>query len=102
MRRLLDAGWFWLSLICIVFALMMFGVYKARAHSWYEPSCCSGKDCRPVDDGHVVEKADGVHVKGWGVLNRADSRLRWSRDDRDHVCENPAKLLCVYRKPNGM
>jgi hypothetical protein len=77
----------------------------ARAHSWYEAACCSERDCVPVEEGVVVEKADGVHVQGHGILNRMDPRLRMSRDDRDHLCVAPhssTKLLCVYRKPNGM
>lgn len=82
---------------------------EASSHSWYEVSCCSDRDCKPVADGVVVERADGVHVEGHGVLSRTDSRLRWSRDDSDHICETAAtgygtsrKLVCVYRKPNGM
>jgi hypothetical protein len=75
---------------------------SAGAHAWYEPACCSERDCAAVDDGVVVERVDGVHVKGWGVLSRTDPRLRWSRDDHDHVCAMPEKLYCVYRKPNGM
>jgi hypothetical protein len=77
----------------------------ARAHSWYEVACCSERDCVPVEDGVVVEKTDGVHVQGFGILSRTDPRLRLSRDDRDHLCVAQAgatKLICVYRKPNGM
>lgn len=83
-------------------ALFLLSASAAFAHSFYEPACCSDRDCAPVADGVVVEKADGVHVKGWDVLSRTDPRLRWSRDDQDHVCQQPGKLLCVYRKPNGM
>jgi hypothetical protein len=75
---------------------------SAQAHSWYEVACCHERDCVPVEDGVVVEKTDGVHVQGFGILSRSDSRLRTSRDDQDHVCQQPGKLLCVYRKPNGM
>ena len=89
-------------LLCLVCVANSGAVTFASAHSWYEAACCSSKDCKSVDDGAVLEMADGVHVKGWGVLSRSDSRLRWSRDDRDHICEQPGKLLCVYRKPNGM
>jgi hypothetical protein len=76
-----------------------------KAHAWYDAACCSDRDCKPVDDGVVAEKADGVHVQGHGILSRTDSRLRMSRDDRDHLCVpsyDKTKLLCVYRKPNGM
>jgi hypothetical protein len=73
----------------------------AKSHSWYEPACCSGNDCKPVHDDDVVEKPDGVHVRGWGVLSRTDPRIRTSRDDASHICEMPNKLYCVYMRPNG-
>jgi hypothetical protein len=87
-----------LAAIALLVALF---VGAALSHEWYEPACCSGNDCAPVDDGTVVEKSDGVHVQGWGVLNRSDPRVRWSRDDRDHVCAIAGKLYCVYRNPNA-
>ncbi len=75
----------------------------ASAHSWYEPSCCSQIDCYPVEDGTVLEKSDGVHVRGFGIMTLGDPRLRWSHDDQDHICSSRAgKLLCVYRRPKGM
>lgn len=76
----------------------------ALSHSWYEPACCGGQDCGPVDDAVVDERRDGVHVKGFGVLSYSDPRLRWSRDFEAHVCATKGgepKLLCVYRKPKG-
>jgi hypothetical protein len=84
--------------------LALFAFGPALAHSWYEAACCSGVDCHPVADGIVSERPNGdVEVQGYGVLNHADSRLRWSRDTGDHVCESPdkRKLLCVYRRPPG-
>jgi hypothetical protein len=81
--------------------IMIIVAGSACAHSWYEPACCSEGDCVPVDDGVVYEKVDGVHVQGWGVLSRTDPRVRWSRDDHDHVCAMLGKRSCVYRKPNG-
>lgn len=73
----------------------------AMGHGFYEPQCCSDQDCKPVHDSDVVEKPDGVHVRGWGVLHRTDPRIRTSRDDASHICEMPHKLFCVYMKPNG-
>jgi hypothetical protein len=88
--------------LCIWVALAA----SAFGHGWYEYACCSDKDCRPVEDGYVVERVDGIHVKNWGVLHPSDSRLRMSRDDKDHVCEQikpgNSKLMCVYLKPQGM
>jgi hypothetical protein len=76
----------------------------ALSHSWYEPACCSGVDCAPVQDGLIEDRADGVHVRGYGTLSYTDARLRWSQDDRDHMCvtqDASHKLLCVYRRPKG-
>jgi hypothetical protein len=75
---------------------------QALAHGWYEASCCSDRDCRPVPDEFVEETKAGVVVKGHGTLSSTDPRLRWSRDQRTHLCEEPGKLLCVYRKPPSM
>jgi hypothetical protein len=103
---MIRQGFFWFGLLCVLFAVGAVTVLRfstpARGHSWYEQACCSEKDCAPVPAGDVADKPDGVHVKGWGVLSPSDSRLRWSRDDRDHVCQQPNKLLCVYRRPMGM
>jgi hypothetical protein len=80
---------------------------RASAHGWYEWECCTEKDCRPVADGYVVERVDGVYVKNWGLLHRTDRRLRPSRDEQDHVCERIAPggrsaLLCVYLRQRIM
>ena len=99
-----ETGRFSAFALCLA-ALLVCTPEGARAHSWYEAACCSERDCVPVEEGVVVEKTDGVHVQGHGILNRMDPRLRMSRDDRDHLCiaqHSSTKLLCVYRKPNGM
>jgi hypothetical protein len=99
----LQRNWFPLFMILLtVLGLMLaFGILPVKAHDWYDPACCSGMDCKPVHDSDVVEKPDGVHVRGWGVLHRTDPRIRTSRDDASHICEMPGKLYCVYMKPNG-
>lgn len=89
----------------IIFTLLwMLTVTPAAAHdlAWYEASCCHDQHCRPVDDGVVNEKTDGVWVDGYGILSYSDPRLRWSRDNNDHLCVNGTKLICVYRRPKGM
>jgi len=102
----------WLLVAAIAIALMMLTwITPAGAHDWYESACCSGKDCMPVKDGVVTETADGVRVEGFGILSESDSRLRWSQDDRDHICAFNSstfgapvtrKLQCVYRKRKFM
>ena len=86
-------------LACLVFAFTS----PSRAHSWYDPACCSGIDCKPVPDGVVEEHKDGLYVQGYGILSYADPRVRQSRDWQTHLCVSPSgKLLCVYRKPGGV
>jgi hypothetical protein len=102
-RGLVWAGLAWIVVVAGILVLAFVAwTTPLRAHSWYEAACCSQRDCAPVEDGVVAEKSDGVHVQGHGILSRTDSRLRMSRDDRDHICQETGKLLCVYRKPNGM
>lgn len=81
----------------IVFILLT--TTPLHAHSWYEQSCCGDQDCKEVEDGTVENKQMGVWVKDFGLLSHADPRLRWSRDDKDHICAQGTKLFCVYRKP---
>lgn len=96
-----------ITIMWAVYALLVTAAI-ANAHDWYESACCSGKDCAPVPEGSVVETHDGIVVKGWGILSESDGRIRWSQDDRDHICARPAnqwgpaKLLCVYRKRKFM
>lgn len=82
----------------VIFAMAALSV---RAHGWYDPACCSGFDCAPDHAGLVEEKADGVHVLGFGVLAYTDPRLRKSRDYEDHVCISRGavpgtSLVCLF------
>ena len=82
-------------------AVALIGAASAHDQHLYDMACCDRQDCKPVADGVVEEKADGVHIQGHGIVNRLDPRLRTSRDDRDHLCIRGGKMICVYRKPNG-
>jgi hypothetical protein len=71
-------------------------------HMWYDNECCANKDCHPVEAGQIRELREGVSVPGYGMLGYGDPRLRWSQDDRDHICVSQARnLICVYRQPKG-
>jgi hypothetical protein len=88
-----------LALVLMVLALLI--ATRARAHSWYPSDCCSDRDCSPAGDGVVQEKADGLHVRGFGVLPYTDPRIRISRDLDEHVCTAPGRLICVFVRPKG-
>lgn len=91
---------------------MTITLMQAHAHDWYDPVCCSGKDCKPVrsivfrDDGSMIMTTeDGISVLVPAALTR-----RPSLDSRWHVCPYPTygsdvegvvpMARCVYEPPN--
>jgi hypothetical protein len=96
------------TLLCLTLA------GPAAAHSWYDPACCSDRDCAPVPDASIVAMSDGYHVTllpGDHPLIRApistvvpygDPRINWSKDARQHACVSFPRpngfqgLLCIY------
>lgn len=81
----------------------------AAAHDWYEPVCCSGRDCVPVrasavvtDGGWLVRLGPADHpmlnVGAEYFVPYDDFRVRPSQDDRFHVCISNVEryLLCLY------
>lgn len=89
-------------------------------HDWYDPGCCSGRDCRPAIVGEVTKT-----MEGWSVVNRlptapaiagtpspfskapvcervlipfGDARIHYSKDVAMHVCfaYNGCQPLCLY------
>lgn len=94
----------------------------ARAHEWYDPECCSDKDCAPLeskhvkitDSGYVVTVGPGEHpmIKHAPVSFVVPYHTaRESPDGRYHACiteqhispdgtaQFGASLLCFYRPP---
>lgn len=93
-----------LAALCFYIA---FFLTEARAHSWYDPECCSGKDCRPAKD--VVVRDDGSIVitteDGISVIVPPSLPRRQSHDNKWHVCPYPSSELvlrarCVYEPGN--
>lgn len=67
--------------------LLLWGAAPAQAHSWYDGTCCSEKDCRPVKLGEVKLQGDGWLVVPTGeLLPFNDIRLKHSRDPLMHRC----------------
>lgn len=73
---------------------------------WYDPACCSQRDCKPVDDNDVEFGQDPVTGTGWVRYKPTGNvfyqyQFRRSQDERFHVCINPAASgnngsLCFY------
>lgn len=75
---------------------------SAIAHSWYDPACCSVRDCEPLPDGAVTQTKDGYHVTYTGGLGfKVDvvvpyDKARPSRDEKFHGCASVDRFLCLY------
>lgn len=69
----------------------------ASSHSWYDPDCCSDRDCRPVDADDMAEIGGGC----WKYLPTGatfcGNRVRPSKDKHWHVCiSNNNVPYCAY------
>jgi len=102
-----------LILIALAGVVLVLTAIAARAHSWYDLECCSGRDCAPVSAKHVsatpngwlVELAQGDHpMMGPDrepltvLIPYDDGKVRRSRDSDFHACVRPymAGLYCLY------
>ena len=94
----LDPHDFWIAGATAV--CLMLGVQYARAHSWFDPWCCNGDDCKPIDANEVREMPDGYHYREW-VITYKDARV--SLDREFYACEYPkGTMRCFYAPIKGM
>ena len=104
----------WIVIAALV--VLCFGLWTlARAHGWYEPSCCSGRDCARMAfeeigqtrEGYVLDLEPGDHP----MITRAqryvvpygDRRIKLSQDGFFHVCilAHSQTLACFYEPLSG-
>ena len=79
----------------------------ALAHSWYDPDCCSDRDCEPVSAiTYVASDPNSVPVMvvttSFGtkpVTSR--TKIRESKDSRMHACIYQGALICLYMPPSN-
>lgn len=96
------------GLILILLVMAYLGAsLPAAAHSWYEPACCSNRDCEPIAFDAVTESAEGwtVHYQsklGFPVMAFTPrGKERHSQDGRFHGCASPTRFLCLYVPVNS-
>lgn len=65
-------------------AIYLAGLAIAIAHSWYPLSCCSEKDCFPVEESDVKVTREGYRLKDGTLIPY--SAARPSPDGLYHVC----------------
>ena len=112
----INQGIFYLAILLILWITAA----PAKAHEWYPPRCCHGKDCakatvvKRTDKGITLkhpEKPNNTYFFAW-----TDARLQgpesFSEDEHWHLCLNLETtagvgdelygiVLCVFR-PNVM
>lgn len=74
----------------------LFLVSTAPAHEWYDPLCCSDKDCHPIAScSELVENKDGSI--SWNKYKFHKNSIKPSQDKNCHVCISPELgAMCVY------
>jgi hypothetical protein len=81
--------------------LSVFVAAYILVHSWYDASCCSDNDCRPVPADSVAETG----VNEWTYLPTGNKftgdQIKPSRDGKFHVCignrdYDMGKSYCIY------
>jgi hypothetical protein len=91
--------------LIIASVLLLIAAHMLRpawAHSWYDTSCCSNRDCEPIPPDAVNETATGYEVNYFskqgfpvhGFMPR--EKARHSQDGRFHGCATSTRFLCLY------
>ena len=91
----MSKAWVATVLAVAVFVLL---ITHAWGHDWYEPQCCSGRDCHPVDQTDLVEIENGCWKQLSTGLKYCGAMVRPSQDRHWHVCHSPGGGVpyCAY------
>jgi len=96
-------AWMIAGLVIILLVMAYLGArLPAAAHSWYDASCCSNRDCEPIPPEAINETAVGYEVNYFskqgfpvhGFMPR--EKARHSQDGRFHGCATSTRFLCLY------
>ena len=95
--------------VAVAFALVLVALPapSARSHSWYDPDCCSDRDCEPVSTVTFVASDPSavpvmVVTTSFGTKPLTDrTKIRQSKDSRMHACIYQGELLCIYMPPGN-
>jgi hypothetical protein len=71
-------------------------------HGWYDPECCSNKDCHPVPCEQIRRDQHDNFLWHRGPNDDVffvKSRMKMSQDDSCHVCVLENAGLCIYLAP---
>ena len=108
-------GWSIPIILALAF-IGMLSIVEADAHDaiptaaapqgWSYPyACCSGYDCREVDDAKITEGPTGYTVPSGEVIAMTDKRIKESPDGLFHWCsvkgKDDSKTLCLFVPPRS-
>lgn len=90
--------------VLVTFLLTGWGLLAVYGHDWYPPNCCSGHDCRPIEQDNVTATPDGFFVKeSRETIGYADPRIRKTPPEggsKYHRCsvggKPEAETICLY------
>lgn len=93
--------------LIITLAAVLMGPALCNAHSWYDPDCCSDRDCEAVKAVVFVASDVGklptmVVTTSFGTQPLTDkTKIRQSKDSKMHACIFQGALLCLYLPPGN-
>ena len=90
--------WVFVAVSSLMVWLFVFLISHARAHSWYEPDCCSVDDCRPAKAGEVKETPQGYLVQGKYLIPYESPKVRQGKDSDLHICIAPVHPDVAFQK----
>jgi hypothetical protein len=105
-----------IATFAVLVALMTLA-HRAKAHDFYDPECCSGMDCAPVEKVEVlpsnsissmlvppaqasVPSIMVVTTKHGTAAVPANMKMRASPDGKMHACIIHGRLICLYMPPS--
>jgi hypothetical protein len=89
-------------LASVAIGLAVMWISPVNGHNWYDPECCSDRDCFPVPGKQL---ADGRYL--FLVLDieyiKTEAEIRPSRDENFHACQPAHKKepVCFYAPRAG-
>jgi hypothetical protein len=75
-------------------AISLLASTPVLAHSWYDPECCDGRECR-VYVNDVERLRDGSYRLGNGQVVPA-AKVKVSQDEKYHLCRWDGAIHCFY------
>lgn len=109
------SDWLWLGAYTLAIAAASVCAYAlfvgdAKAHDWYDYSCCSDKDCRPIPFDAVQVTPEGYRVPSGDVIPFASTKIKPTpaedTEQRFHWCTvagtDTGHTLCLYVPQGGV